>query len=140
MTSNLNSQNDMERVDENLAESFYADGRYNALFLGVVGIGFAVIYLLTQYGVLGEVTPALLDISIAVLFLAATQFITMFLALRKKGILAHLLSSLFVIIFAILVTSFWEGFVYIAIILTLLPTFTSIRAGMPNRYRSTYTF
>jgi len=135
MTRNLNLQNNIERIDENLADSFYADARYNALFLGVVGIGFAVIYLLTRYGVLDEITPALLNISIAVLFLAVTQFFTLFLARRKKGILAHLLSSLFVIIFAILVTSFWEGFVYIAIILALLPILTSVRAGMPNPYK-----
>ncbi len=81
MTRNLNLQNNIEHIDEKMADSFYVSGKYNALFLGVVGIGFAVIYLLTRYGVLGEVTPALLDISIAVLFLAATQFFTLFLAL-----------------------------------------------------------
>jgi len=135
MTSNLNSQNDIKRIDENLAKTFYAGGRYNALFLGVTGIGFAVIYLLTQYGVLGEVVPSLLNISIALLFMAVAQLFTMFLAHRNKGISARLLSALFTTLFAILVTFYWEGFVYIAIILIFISPLTSIRAGMPNRYR-----
>jgi len=135
MTSNLDSQNDLKQIDENLAESFYTGGRYNALFLGVAGIGFAVIYLLAQYGVLGEAAPSLLSISLALLFMTVAQLFTMFLARRKKGISAHLLNSLFTALFAIFVTFYWEGFVYIAVVLVLIPPFTSIRAGMPNRYR-----
>jgi len=128
-------QGNIKNVDEYLAETFFASGRYNTLFLAVVGIGFFVIYLLTVYGVLGESTPALLYISGAVLFMAGAHFATLTLARRKRGITARLLSSLSYIIFAILVTAFWEGFVYVAIVLILVQLFTSIRAGMPDPHR-----
>ncbi len=135
MTSNSNAHNDIKRLDETLAETYYSSGKYNALFLGVVGIGFAVIYLLTLYGVLGEAAPSLLVISGAVIFMALSQFFTLFLARRKKGIAARFLSSVFTIIFAILITSAWEGAIYFALILIFVPPLTSIRAGMPSRYR-----
>jgi len=135
MTSNLNSQNDIKSVDEHLANTLYTSGRYNALFLAVVGIGVAVIYLLTLYGVLGEVASPLLNISGAVLFMAAAQFFTIFLARRKKGIAARLAGVLFTVIFAILLVSYWEGVAYIAIFFILIPPINAIRSGMPSRYR-----
>jgi GAF domain-containing protein/HAMP domain-containing protein len=136
MTSDLNPQNDIKRIDEHLAETLFAGGRYNALFIGVVAIGFITIYLLTQYGVLGEPAPQLLFIGGAVFFMAVSQAFTMFLARRKKGILARMLGGLFTVIFAILITSFWEGVAFFAIILIFIPPITAIVLGMPNRYRT----
>jgi len=135
MTSNSNPQNDTKQIDERLAETFLAGGKYNALFLGVTGIGFAVIYILTQYALLGQPTPSLLYIIGTVLSLAVVRIITTFAASRKKGIAARFLSSISTIVFAILISYYWEGFVYIAVILIFIPPLTAIGAGMPNRYR-----
>jgi len=135
MTNNSNVHNDIKQIDETLAKTYYASGRYNPLFLGTVGIGFAVIYLLTSYGVLGETAPSLLVISGAVIFMAVAQFFTLFLARRKKGIAARLLGSLFTVIFAIIITLAWEGAIYLALILIIASSLTNLRAGLPRRFR-----
>lgn len=135
MTSISNPQNDFKHIDEQLGETQYASGKYNPLFLSVVGIGFAVIYLLTSYRILGEPAPQLLYISGSVLFLAVSQVLTLFFARRKRGIQSRFLGSIFAVIFAILITAFWEGAIYIAIILILIPPLTAIAAGIPSRYR-----
>jgi GAF domain-containing protein/HAMP domain-containing protein len=104
------------------------------MFLGAAGLGFVVIYVLTLFNFLGQSSPQLLYISGAVFFLAAAQFPVLGLARQKKGIAANFLGALAVIIFAALLTSFWDGIVPIAILLIFVTPLSSIPAGMPRKY------
>jgi len=134
MTSFSNQDNNLKRVDEKLGQTFYTNGRYNAMFLAAAGIGFVVIYLLTYFNFLGQPSSQLLYISGAIFFLALTQLPIVGLARQKKGIAANLLGSLAVIIFAVLLTFFWDGIAFIAILLIFVTPATSIVAGMPRKY------
>ena len=95
----------IQLADEKLAQAFYSNGRYNAVFLGVTGIGFLVIYLLTNLRIFGESTPQLLYISGAIFFLALSQIPLVDLARRKKGIATNFLATIFVAIFSVPLSS-----------------------------------
>ena len=134
MTSISKQDSNIQQADERLGQAFYANGRYNALFLGAAGLGFVVIYILTVFRFLGEPSPQLLYISGAIFFLALMQFPVLNLARQKRGIAANFLGSTAVIIFAILLTTFWAGIVPMAIVLIFVTPVTSIFAGMPRTY------
>ena len=134
MMSFSNQDRTIQQTDEKLGQVFYTNGRYNALFLGAAGLGFVVIYILTLFRFLGEPAPQLLYISGAIFFLAVLQFPILNLALQKRGIAANLLGASSVIIFATLLTSFWEGIVPVAIGLVFVTPATSIQAGIPRKY------
>jgi hypothetical protein len=53
------SQSDFYAQNERLARAFHNSGRYNPHFLGVTGIGFFAIYILTQLGIFGQPAPQL---------------------------------------------------------------------------------
>jgi hypothetical protein len=108
MNSFSNQDSTIQQADERLGQAFYTNGRYNPLFLGAAGLGFVVIYILTVFRFLGEPSPQLLYIGGAIFFLAAMQFPALNLARQKRGIAANLVGSISVILFAILLTSFWE--------------------------------
>ena len=124
----------IQLADEKLAQAFYSNGRYNAVFLGVTGIGFLVIYLLTNLRIFGESTPQLLYISGAIFFLALSQIPLVDLARRKKGIATNFLATIFVAIFAVLLTAFWEGIVPVAMLVILITPSLAIYAGLPRKY------
>src|SRR5262245_361427 len=124
----------IQLADEKLAQAFYSNGRYNAVFLSVTGIGFLVIYLLTSLRIFGEATPPLLYISGAIFLLALSQIPLVNLARRKRGIITNILATFFVAIFAILLTVFWEGIVPVAILVVLITPSLAIYAGMPRKY------
>lgn len=134
MKSFSNPHTDIQRANEDLAQTFYANGRYNALFLTVTGIGFVVIYLLAKFNILGESAPQLLYISFAVLLMAALQIPALNYARRKKGIAANLLETLFIIIFATALTALWEGMASIAILVIFIVPLAAVSAGMPRKY------
>jgi hypothetical protein len=91
-----NENIDIQLANEKLAQAFYSNGRYNAVFLGVTGIGFVVIYLLTRFNIFGETTPQLLYISGAIFLLAISQIPLLNLARRKLGIATNILAAIFV--------------------------------------------
>ena len=124
----------VQLADEKLAQAFYSNGRYNAVFLGVTGIGFLVIYLLTNLRIFGETTPQLLYISGAIFLLALSQIALVNLARRKKGIATNFLATFFVAIFAVLLTAFWEGIVPVAMLVILITPSLAIYAGLPRKY------
>ncbi len=134
MMSFSNQDSSAQQADERLGNIFYKNGRYNALFLGAAGLGFVVIYVLTRFRFLGEPSPQLLYISGAIFFLAIAQFPTLNLARQKRGIAANFVGALSVIIFAVLLTSFWEGIAPVAIVLIFVTPLASIPAGMPRKY------
>ena len=140
MLSFSNQDSDLQQADERLGQTFYANGRYNALFLVAAGLGFVVIYILTLFRFLGEPSPQLLYISGAIFFLAATQIPILNLARQKRGIVANILGSISVIIFALLLASFWEGIVPVVIFLILVTPVTAISAGMPRKYYPHFLF
>ena len=133
----MNSKNQnaaIQLADEKLAQAFYSNGRYNALFLTVTGIGFVVIYLLTRFRIFGEATPQLLYISGAIFLLAILQIPLLHLARLRKGIATNFLAAVCVAIFAILVTLFWEGILPVAILAVIIVPFLAILSGLPRRY------
>jgi GAF domain-containing protein/HAMP domain-containing protein len=130
----LSNQDNNAKADERLGQAFYTNGRYNALFLGAAGLGFVVIYILSWFRFLGEPSPQLLYISGAIFFLALTQFPILALARQKKGIAANFLGTSAVIVFAILLVSFWEGVALVAILLIFITPVTAIFAGMPRKH------
>jgi GAF domain-containing protein/HAMP domain-containing protein len=121
-------------ADEKLAQAFYSNGRYNAVFLGITSIGFLVIYLLTRLRIFGEMSPQLLYISGVILLLALSQLPLLYLARRKQGIATNILAAAILAIFAISLTAFWEGIVLVAILVTLVTPWLAMIAGLPRKY------
>jgi len=134
MMSFSNQDSNTQQVDERLGNIFYTNGRYNALFFGAAGLGFVVIYILSFFRFLGEPAPQLLYISGAIFLLAGIQLPIVNLARQKRGIAANFLETLSIIIFAVLLNSFWEGIVVITIFSIFVTPLTSIAAGMPRKY------
>ena len=134
MMNSSNQDRSIQEADEKLGQIFYTNGRYNVVFIGAAGIGFVVIYLLTLFNFLGEASPQLLYISGSIFFLAGMQIPILNLARQKRGIAANLLGAFSVIVFAILLTFFWEGIVPVAILLIFVTPVASVVAGMPRKY------
>src|SRR6186997_483655 len=109
MNSPSTQQSDPVALEERLASKFYLSRRYNPIFLAVTGVGFIAIFLLTQFGILGDPAPQLLYIGSITLLFAIAEIPVLGLAQRKKGLVATLLGSAFAGIFAILLTLFWQG-------------------------------
>jgi len=124
----------IQLADEKLAQAFYSNGRYNAVFLGITSVGFVVIYLLTNLKIFGEASPQLLYISGALSLLALSQIPLLSLARRQMGIATNFLATVFVAIFALLLTVFWEGIVPVAIFVVLITPLLAIFAGLPRKY------
>ena len=140
MKSFSNQDSNIQQADEKLGQIFYANGRYNALFLGAAGLGFVVIYILSIFRFLGEPSPQLLYISGAIFFLAMAQFPILKLARQKRGIAANFFGALAVGIFTILIASFWEGITPIAIILVFVTPAAAITTGTPRKYYLHFLF
>ena len=127
-------QGDIRTLNERLANKFYSSRRYNPIFLAVTGIGFIAIFLLTQFGILGDPAPQLLYIGSITLLFAITEIPMLAFAQRNKGIVATFLGSGIAGIFAILLTLFWQGIVPVAILISLATPFIALRSGMSRRY------
>ena len=56
------------------------------------------------------------------------------MARRKRGIATNFLATLFVALFAIALTVFWEGIVPVAIFIILITPLMAILAGLPRKY------
>ena len=120
--------------EERLASRFYSIRRYNPIFLAVTGVGFIAIFLLTQFGFLGDPTPQLLYIGSITLLFAIAEIPVLALAQRKNGVLATLLGSAFAGIFAILLTLFWQGIIPVAILIACVTPLIAWRSGAPGRF------
>lgn len=128
------TQHDTNAVNERLASAFYKSGRYNPAFLFVAGIGVFVISVLTKYGILGDPVPILTSIGTAILIFAFTQWLVLvLLARRNKGIAAYFLGTLFTAVFAVILTIYWQGFVYISILIVMSVPVTGLMTGMPRK-------
>lgn len=134
MNSFPNQNNNAQNADDKFMRIFHENIRYTPLFLGVAGIGFVIIYLLTQFNVLGTPSPQLLYISGALIITAILQIPIVRLAGNSSGIAASFLSSLSLSLLAILLTSFWEGVLPLAIIIILAIPLASVFAGLPRRF------
>ena len=134
MNTLRDSHSDLSTQNEQLARSFYANGRYNPLFLIVTGIGFLAIYLLTRLGVFGQEAPQLIYVAAITVALALIQFPLLSLARRNRGITAYLLGSAAIGVFTILLTLFWQGIVPVAILIALITPVTALWIGFPRRY------
>jgi len=127
-------QRDPIAVEERLASRFYLIRRYNPIFLAVTGVGFIAIFLLTQFGFLGDPAPQLLYIGSLTLLFAIAEIPVLALAQRKNGVLATLLGSASAGIFAILLTLFWQGIILVAILIACVTSFIAWRSGAPGRF------
>ena len=125
---------DTDAVNERLANRFYSDRQYNPVFLAVTGLGFIAIFLLTQFGILGDPVPQLLYIGGTTLLFAVTEIPALAMAKQKRGIAAILLNSVVSAIFAILLTAFWQGIVPVSFLIALVTPFSALRNGLPRRY------
>ncbi|HEX9333929.1 MAG TPA: hypothetical protein VF896_18705, partial [Anaerolineales bacterium] len=134
MNQASNSESDIRTANERLAKTLYSNGRYNPILLAVAGTGFIAIFLLTQFGILGEPAPQLLYIGGITLLFALAEIPVLTLAQRNKGITANLYGSVIVGIFGIFLTLFWDGIVLIVIPLVLITPFMAFRNGMPRKY------
>lgn len=134
MTIYSNQNNEVKLANEKLARAFYVNGWYNSLFLGISGLGFLVIYTLTRFNLLGTPAPQVAYIGVAVLLTAALQLPALALARRGLGIAANFVRVFSIIILGILLTLFWQGIIYVAILIILVPVFAAIAAGLPRRY------
>jgi len=133
MNNSRQSQNDLHADNERLARVFYANGRYNPQFLGVTGVGFIAIYLLTLFGIFGQPAPQLIYIGLLTCLLAVLQLLLLRLARRNHGIAANLWGSATVGIFAILLTYFWQGILPIAILVALITPISALQGRFPRR-------
>jgi GAF domain-containing protein/HAMP domain-containing protein len=124
---------DTDAINERLANTFYTSRRYNPIFLGVTGMGFIAIFLLTQFGILGDPAPQLLYIGSITLLFAVTEIPALVMAQQNRGVAAIFLSSVISGIFAILLTAFWQGIVPAMILVALVTPFIALRSGLPRR-------
>ena len=127
-------QRESNTVNEDLADAFYKSGRYNPIFLLIAGIGILAIYLLTRYGILGDLAPQLIYIGGALVLLSLSQwFVLARFARRKKGIVAYFAAAFFLDIFVIVPTIFWQNFIFISILIILVVSLVSLGAGLPKK-------
>lgn len=130
----MDSQFKNKPVNEQLAERYLNGGRYNPVFLLIAGLGVLTIFLLTQNGILGDPTPGLIVVSLAIIGFAGAQWaILELLARREKGTAAYFASTFVTAIFAISLAFVWENFLFVSILLILVFPAVSILAGMPRR-------
>jgi GAF domain-containing protein/HAMP domain-containing protein len=125
---------DTSALDHRLAGKFYASRRYNPIFLAATGLGFIAIFLLTQFGILGDPAPQLLYIGSVTLLFAIAEIPLLTLAQRNKGIAVMFVGSAVAGIFAVLLTLFWQGIVPVTILIAFATPLIAVRSGMPNRY------
>lgn len=130
-------QSDISIVEGRLASKFYSSRRYNPIFLAVTGVGFIAIFLLTQFGILGDPAPQLLYIGSLILMFAIAEIPVLAVARRNKGMAATLLGTAIAGIFAILLTLFWQGIVPVAILIACVTPFIALRSGPPGRFSLT---
>src|ERR1043165_1096451 len=124
-------QSDLTDVNERLAKAYYSNGHYMPLFLAGVGVGLIVIFLLTQFGLLGEPAPQLLYIGGATLLFAVAHIPLLALAQRNQGVTATLYNLVVVGIFGILLTLFWQEIWLVTILIVLITLLMPSRNGMP---------
>lgn len=118
---------DTDILNERLASTFYSSRRYNPIFLAVTGMGFIAIFLLTQFGILGDPAAQLLYIGSTTLLFAVAEIPALALAQQNRGIAATLLGSAFAGLFAILLTLFWEGIVPLTLLIALATPVLALR-------------
>lgn len=134
MNQPIASTGDTRALEQRLARRFYASRRYNPVFFAATGLGLIAIFLLTQFGILGEpVLPLLYMGSITLLF-AISEIPLLALAQRNRGLAVTFLGSAIAGIFAVLLTLFWQGIVLITILIPLVTPIIALRSGMPRRY------
>jgi GAF domain-containing protein/HAMP domain-containing protein len=121
-------QSDTEAFNERLARRYYSGRRYNPIFLGVAGLGFLAIFLLTQFGILGNAAPQLLYIGSLTLLFAIAEVPAITLAQQNKGMSASLLGAAVAGIFAILLTMFWQGIMTVAILIAAVTLLIVLRS------------
>ena len=135
MHQSRESQSDINAINERLAKSFLANGRYNPHFLGVAGLGFIAIYLLTQSGIFGEPASQLLIIGVVTIILAVVEaWPVLWYARRRRGVAAYLSGAIAIGIFSIVLTLLWQGILPVAILIALTTPAIAIRAGMRRRH------
>ncbi|HEX5837709.1 MAG TPA: GAF domain-containing protein [Anaerolineales bacterium] len=120
--------------NERLARAFLASGRFIPHFLGVTGIGFLAIYILTRSGIFGQPSISLVYIGGITILLALVQIYLLSLARRNKGIAASVWGALAAAVYAILLTFFWQGVYPLSITIALIPPVSTVRAGISRRY------
>src|SRR5688572_5822584 len=134
MNQSSTLQSDPNTWNERLADKFYSTRRYNPIFLAVTGMGLIAIFLLTQFGILGNPAPQLLYIGTITLLFAIAEIPMLSFARQKNGILVTFLGSAIAGVFAILLTMFWQGILPVTILIALPTPFIALRTGMPRRY------
>lgn len=130
----MKSQTTAAQTDQKLAADYSRNSLYIGLALGVSAFGFIVIYLLAQFGLLGNPAPQLLYIGTVLFLLALGQIPIWLLAKRGRGIAAYFLEIVFVSIFAMILVSLWEGIVFIAALVIIIGPARAIILGLPRRY------
>ena len=136
MKQSSKSQIDINAANERLAKTFYSNGRYNPVLLAVAGLGFAAIFLLTQFGILGEPAPQILYIGVITLLFAMAEILVLAVARQNKGIAANFYGSIITGLFAILLTLFWHGIALVAILIALVTPVMALANGLPQKYIS----
>ena len=120
--------------NERLARAFLASGRFIPHFLGVTGIGFLAIYILTRSGIFGQPSISLVYIGGITILLALVQISLLSLARRNRGIAASVWGAFATAAYAILLTFFWHGVYPLSIAIALIPPISTVRAGISRRY------
>jgi GAF domain-containing protein/HAMP domain-containing protein len=120
--------------NERLARAFLASGRFIPHFLGVTGIGFLAIYILTRSGIFGQPSISLVYIGGITILLALVQIFLLSLARRNRGIAASVWGAFATAVYAILLTFFWQGVYPLSIGIALIPPISTVRAGISRRF------
>jgi putative methionine-R-sulfoxide reductase with GAF domain len=136
MKPSSKSQIDMNATNERLAKTFYSNGRHNPVLLAVAGVGFIAIFVLTQFGILGEPAPQLLYIGVITLLFAIAEIPVLAIARQNKGIAANFYGVIITGLFAILLTFFWHGIALVAILIALITPGMALANGLPQKYFS----
>jgi GAF domain-containing protein/HAMP domain-containing protein len=133
--NNSQTQNStVQKTDSSFSQTFYAYNRYTPLFLGIAGAGFAILYILTLFNILGNPSIQLLYVGGALILSAIVSIPFARFSRDNRGIFSSFLSSLNFSVLAILITLVWEGVTPLSIVILLIIPATALLAGLPRQY------
>jgi len=135
MTRMTESLNDGAAMNERLADLLTKGGRHTPRFLFVSGIGIVAISILTWFGILDGPALLLFSLGAVLVLLASVQgLVVRPLAQQKKGILAYVLSSIFVLIASVVFVFLWQGIAPLAFLISVAIPLNAIRTAAARKY------
>lgn len=123
---------DIQAANRRLSATLVADARLASLMALLTSAAVAMVYLLTRFGLLGTTSPQLLTAAGAILFIVAGFTVASGLAQRQRGITGQIVAITTLAIFAIFMTTLWQGIALVLILIVWAQTASAFISGYPR--------